>query len=162
MFGATVVAEGGRIEIGESCIIMENAVIRSTIRWSTTVGDHCLVGPHAHVVGCTIEDEVFIATGAAIFHGAHLGKGCEVRVNGVVHLKSYLQPGETVPIGWVAAGNPAKILSSNQHEEIWSIQKPLNFPLIAYGIDRKEADMRRITERVTELLGSHKDDSDFS
>ncbi|MBI4590458.1 MAG: hypothetical protein HY725_16635 [Candidatus Rokubacteria bacterium] len=70
MHGASIVAEGGQIEIGECCIIMENAVVRSTGRHSTRIGSHCLVGPNAHLVGCVVEDEVFIATGAAIFHGA--------------------------------------------------------------------------------------------
>ena len=38
MHGASIVAEGGRIEIGECCIIMENAVVRSTGRHSTRIG----------------------------------------------------------------------------------------------------------------------------
>jgi carbonic anhydrase/acetyltransferase-like protein (isoleucine patch superfamily) len=32
-----------------------------------------------------IENEVFIATGAAVFHSARLGRGCEVSINAVVH-----------------------------------------------------------------------------
>lgn len=159
MFGARVIAEGGHIEIGERCIIMENAVVRSVARHSAKIGNFCLIGPNAHVVGCTVEDEVFIATGAAIFHGAHLGKGCEVRVNGVVHVQSHVEPGETVPIGWVAVGDPAKILPPDKHDEIWKIQKPLNFPMTVYGTDRDEADMRKITDRVAEALATHKDDS---
>jgi carbonic anhydrase/acetyltransferase-like protein (isoleucine patch superfamily) len=90
MFGAQVIAEGGSITIGRECIVMENAVLRSSSRHSLRIGDNCLVGPNAHVVGCTIEDEVFIATGAAIFHSAHLGRGSEVRINGVVHIKTRL------------------------------------------------------------------------
>jgi carbonic anhydrase/acetyltransferase-like protein (isoleucine patch superfamily) len=90
MHGASIVAEGGRIEIGEHCIVLENAVIRSTDRHSTRIDNHCLVGPHAHLVGCTVEDQVFIATGAAVFHGAHLGRGSEVRINAVVHIQSRL------------------------------------------------------------------------
>jgi carbonic anhydrase/acetyltransferase-like protein (isoleucine patch superfamily) len=93
MHAASIIAEGGRIEIGECCVILENAVVRSTARHSTRVGSHCLVGPNAHLAGCVIEDEVFIATGAAIFHGAQVGRGSEVRINGVVHLRSRLQPG---------------------------------------------------------------------
>jgi carbonic anhydrase/acetyltransferase-like protein (isoleucine patch superfamily) len=118
MHGASIIAEGGRIEIGECCIVMENAVIRSAGRHSTRFGNSCLIAPNAHLVGCTVEDEVFIATGAAIFHGAHLGRGSEVRINGVVHLRSTLPPGETVPIGWVAVGDPIRILPSDRHEDI--------------------------------------------
>ncbi len=158
MHGASVIAEGGKIKIGEHCIILENAVVRSTARHSATIGNYTLIGPNAHVVGCTIEDEVFIATGAAIFHGAHLGKGSEIRINAVVHLKTHLEPGSMTPIGWIAVGNPAKLFSPDQLDEISKIQMPLNFPLTVYGYDRPEATMKKITQRLAENLGSHMDD----
>jgi carbonic anhydrase/acetyltransferase-like protein (isoleucine patch superfamily) len=159
MHGASIVAEGGKIVVGEQCIIFENAVVRSNNNHSLTIGNFCLIGPNAHVVGCTIEDEVFIATGAAIFHGAHLGKGSQIRINAVVHLRSHLEPGVVVPIGWIAVGNPAKLFSPDKHDKIWKIQEPLNFPLTVYGYDRPEATMRKITKRLSDNLGSHFDDS---
>lgn len=156
--GASVVAEGGRIVLGRRCIVLENAVIRSTARHSTTIGDHCLVGPNAHLVGCRLDDQVFVATGAAVFHAAHLESTSEVRVNGVVHLRSRLPRGTTVPIGWVAVGDPATPLPPDRHEEIWRRQMPLDFPRTAWGLEREEADMVLITERMAALLGSHADD----
>ena len=159
LFGAQIIAEGRSITIGGECIIFENAVLRSNSKHDLKIGNNCLIGPNAHVVGCAIEDEVFVATGAAIFHGAHLGRGCEVRVNGVVHLKTRLKRGETVPIGWVAVGDPATILPPAEHDRIWEIQKPLNFPLTVYGFDRSEADMLKITRRLSENLGSHFEDA---
>jgi carbonic anhydrase/acetyltransferase-like protein (isoleucine patch superfamily) len=158
MFGACIVAEGGAIEIGAHCIILENAVIRSTSRHSARIGDHCLIGPNAHVTGCTLKDEVFVATGAAVFHGAILEARSEVRVNAVVHLKTRLPEDATVPIGWIAVGDPALILPPDQHDAIWKIQEPLNFPLVVYGYDRSAANMTRITERMSQLLGSHAND----
>jgi carbonic anhydrase/acetyltransferase-like protein (isoleucine patch superfamily) len=158
MFGACLIAEGGSIEIGSHCIILENAVIRSTSRHSARIRNHCLIGPNAHVTGCTIKEEVFVATGAAVFHGAILEARSEVRVNGVVHLKTRLPEGAIVPIGWVAVGDPASILPPNQHNAIWSIQEPLNFPLVVYGYDRSEANMVTITERMSEFLGNHVND----
>jgi carbonic anhydrase/acetyltransferase-like protein (isoleucine patch superfamily) len=158
LFGAQIVAEGGSVTLGTECIVLENAVLRSSGKHNLRIGNNCLVGPNAHVVGCTIEDEVFIATGATIFHGAQLGRRCEVRVNGVVHLMTRLKAGETVPIGWVAVGDPASIFPPNEHERIWQIQKPLNFPLTVYGIDRSEANMRAITRRLSEAFRSHYDD----
>ena len=110
------------------------------------------------MAGCTIEDEVFVATGAAEFHGAQLGKGCEVRINGVVHIKTHVPAGETVPIGWVAVGDPAEILPPEAHDRIWAAQKPLNFPLTVYGIDRSEADMVKITQRLSASLEGHQGD----
>lgn len=159
MHGASIIAEGGRITIGEHCIVFENAVLRSNAKHCATIGNFCLIGPNAHVVGCNIEDEVFIATGAAIFHGAHLGKGAQIRINAVVHLKSHLEPGALVPIGWIAVGNPAKLFSPDQHDEIWKIQAPLNFPLTVYGFERSEATMKKITQRLAANLGSHLDDA---
>jgi carbonic anhydrase/acetyltransferase-like protein (isoleucine patch superfamily) len=158
LFGAQVIAEGGSIEIGKECIVMENAVLRSTSRHSLSIGDNCLIGPNAHVVGCVIEEEVFVATGAAIFHGARVRKGCEVRVHAIVHLKTELAPGETVPMGWVAVGAPAQIMPPDQHDKIWELQKPLNFPLTVYGLDRSEASMVKITRGLSERLGSHLED----
>jgi carbonic anhydrase/acetyltransferase-like protein (isoleucine patch superfamily) len=158
MFGAQVIAEGGTITIGNECIVMENAVLRSSARHALSIGNNCLIGPNAHVVGCRIEDEVFIATGAAIFHAAKLGRNSEVRVNGVVHLKTNLPAGAIVPIGWVAVGDPAAVLSPDQHEDIWRIQEPLNFPLTVYGLDRSETDMVKVTRRVAEALRNHTSD----
>jgi carbonic anhydrase/acetyltransferase-like protein (isoleucine patch superfamily) len=137
---------------------MDNYVLRRNTRHSLFIGNNCLIGPNAHVVGCRVEDQVFIATGVAIFHGAKVGSGSEVRVNAIVHLKTSLPAGSTVPIGWVAVGDPATILPPDQHENIWSIQEPLNFPLIVYGVDRSEADMVKITRMVVEALGSHVSD----
>lgn len=161
MHGAQVIAESGFVAVGKECIVMENAVLRSSARHPLRIGDNCLVGPNAHVVGCTVEDAVFIATGAAVFHSAHLCRGSEVRINGVVHLKSRLGGGETVPIGWVAVGDPARILPPGDHERIWEIQKPLDFPLTVYGFEREEASMENITRRLSRALAAHGDDEVF-
>jgi carbonic anhydrase/acetyltransferase-like protein (isoleucine patch superfamily) len=160
MFGACLIAEGGSIEIGTHGIVLENAVIRSTSRHSARIGDHCLIGPNAHVAGCTIMDEVFVATGAAIFHGAVLEARSEVRVNGVVHLKTRLPEKAIVPIGWVAVGDPASVLPPDQHDAIWTLQEPLNFPLVVYGYDRAEANMIKITERMSKSLAGHATDQE--
>ncbi|MFV0664300.1 gamma carbonic anhydrase family protein [Denitromonas sp.] len=159
MHGAQIIAEGSRIELGECVIVLENAVLRSTDDHALSIGRHCLVGPGAHVVGCTVADDVFIATGASVFHGAQLGAGCEVRINAVVHLRTTLPPGETVPIGWVAVGNPLRILPPDQHEAIWAAQAPLDFPRFVYGFERTEASMEKITRKLSASLGAHRGDT---
>lgn len=160
LHGARIVGEaGGSIRIGRDVIVMENAVVRAGPRHPCSIGDHCLIGPHAHVTGCTVEEQVFIATGASVFHGAQIGKGSEVRINGIVHLKTRLAPGSSVPIGWIAVGDPAQILPPDQHDAIWKIQKPLNFPLTVYGFERDTPDlMVAVTKRLSEALGAHRDD----
>lgn len=160
-YGAAIIAEGGSIVLGDNCVVLENAVLRSTGKHSLNIGCHVLVGPNAHVVGCTVEDNVFIATGAAIFHGARLMKGSEVRIHGVVHIKTVLPQDATVPIGWVAVGDPAVILPPEKHDEIWAVQKPLNFPLYVYGVDRPEdgqSNMPQIMKGMALRLESHSQD----
>jgi carbonic anhydrase/acetyltransferase-like protein (isoleucine patch superfamily) len=160
-FGAALIAEGTAIAIGENCIVMENAVIRSTNKHATTIGSHCLIGPHTHLVGCTLEDCVFVATGASVFHGSRLRYASEVRINGVVHILTDLPAHATVPIGWVAVGDPAKILPPNQHDAIWTIQEPLNFSKYVYGVERAAeggTNMQEITRSRSKSLANHKGD----
>ena len=159
MFGAQVVAESGYIRIGRECIVMENAVLRSSAAHPLTIGRNCLVGPNAHIVGSTIEDEVFLATGCAVFHGSCIGAGAEIRINGVVHLKTRVAPGATVPIGWVAVGDPAQLFPASDHEAIWRVQEPLNFPLTVYGFERSQVTMIKITQRLSGALASHLGDT---
>lgn len=98
--------------------------MRASTRWSgravgkRIVGDHCLIGPNAHVKGALLEDQVFVATGAAMFHAAKIGSGAEIRIHATVHIRTRLEPGATVPIGWVAVGDAARILLPDRHDEI--------------------------------------------
>ena len=54
LFGAVLTAEGGSIEVGSQCIVMENAVIRCSKPYPTRIGDNVLVGPRAYLTGCTV------------------------------------------------------------------------------------------------------------
>ena len=101
-----------------------------------------------------------MATGTSIFHGSRLGRGSVVRVHGIVHVNSVLEPMSTVPISWVAVGNPAGIFSADLHEEIWAIQEPLKFSLTAYGIDQPLGEcMDKVTAKVSQRLETHKLDT---
>jgi len=161
MHGARLIAEGGStLTIGRDCIVLQNAVVRASFRHPCRIGNNCLIGPNAHVTGATLEDQVFVATGAAVFHGARLGRGSEVRVHAIVHIRTRLDPGSTVPIGWVAVGDPARILPSGQHDDIWAAQAPLDFPNWVYGFDRNTPGlMVHITQRLSEALSEHADDT---
>jgi carbonic anhydrase/acetyltransferase-like protein (isoleucine patch superfamily) len=139
---------------------MENAVVRGTPGHSTRIGDNVLVGPRAYLSGCDVDDNAFLATNVSVFNGARVGAGAEVRINGVVHIKTVLPRDTVVPIGWVAVGDPAEILSPEDHERIWAVQKPLDFPGTVFGLERGPAEtiMPELTRRYARALGSHKDD----
>jgi carbonic anhydrase/acetyltransferase-like protein (isoleucine patch superfamily) len=116
-----------------------------------------MVGPNAHVNGSTIEDRAFIATGAALFPGSRIGAGAEVRIHGVVHVNTTVEAGDTVPIGWVAVGTPARIFPPERHEEIWAVQRELDFVGTVYGADRGTS-MDELMRRQSDFYGAHRDD----
>jgi gamma-carbonic anhydrase len=162
LFGAVLTAEGdGAIELGVRCIVMENALVRGRPGHRTVLGDHVIVGPHAHLNGVEVGEDTFIATGASLFPGARVGPRAEIRIGGIVHVNSSLPADGLVPIGWVAVGDPAQVLSPDSHEEIWAIQEPLDFPGTVFGMERPAAGetiLPEVTRRYAALFARHRDD----
>lgn len=153
--GAVLSAEDGRVDIGENTVVMENAVVRGRAGYPARIGSSVMVGPNAHVNGSDVADGAFIATGAALFPGSRIGAGAEVRIHGVVQVNTTIEPGVVVPIGWVAVGSPAAILPPDRHDEIWAIQKGLDFVGTVYG---GGTDMADIMLRQSEFYGAHRAD----
>ncbi|MEV0209812.1 gamma carbonic anhydrase family protein [Streptomyces sp. NPDC050788] len=158
LHGAVLSAEDGQVHLGSDVVVMENALVRGRAGHPAVIGDAVLVGPHAHINGATLEDEVFAATGASVFPGAVAGRGCELRINSVLHANSVLPPGTVLPIGWIAAGTPtARLFAPGDHDELWPVQKELDFPGTVYGVARGTS-MRDIMTRQTDFYGAHLDD----
>jgi gamma-carbonic anhydrase len=157
LHGAILTAEDGEIWIGEDVVIMENALLRGRSQHPVSVGNAVLIGPHVHLNGAKVEDEVFIATGASLFPGSVASRGSELRINSVLHVNSRLLPETIVPIGWIAAGDPAQLFSPDQHEELWQVQVELDFPGTVYGVPR-DTPLRTIMAKQVEFYGAHRDD----
>ena len=157
LHGAVLTAENGEVRLGADVVVMENALVRGRAAHPAVIGDAVLIGPHAHVNGATIEDEVFVATGAALFPGSTAGAGAELRVHSVLHINSRLAAGAVLPIGWIGVGDPARMFPPDRHEEIWEIQRGLDFPGTVYGVPRGTP-MRGIMARQAEFFGAHRDD----
>jgi gamma-carbonic anhydrase len=157
LFGAVLTAEDGEISVGARCVVMENALVRGRAAHPAILGDDVLVGPHAHVNGARVGDGAFLATGSALFPGCVIGAGSEVRVHGVVHVNSVLPPGALVPIGWIAVGDPARILPPGEHEQIWAVQEGLDFPGTVYGLPRDAPATERMSRQAA-WFGAHRDD----
>jgi carbonic anhydrase/acetyltransferase-like protein (isoleucine patch superfamily) len=146
LHGAVVNGDTGSVEIGADVLVMENAVLRGRPDHPLRTGDAVLVGPHAHLNGTTVEDEVFVATGVSMFAGSVAGTRSELRINSVLHVNSVLPPDTVVPIGWIAAGSPAQLFSPDRHDELWAVQEGLDFPGTMYGVPRGTP-MREIMRR---------------
>ena len=118
MHGAVLAAEGGPVQVGAGCVIMENAVLRGTPVHPLRIGDRVLAGPHTQLTGCTLADEVFLAAGAMVLPGAHLGRAASIAAGAVVHLGAIVAPQARIPAGWVAVGDPACCYPPGQAEAI--------------------------------------------
>ncbi len=138
--GAVLTGDLGPVVIGSDVLVMEHALLRGRADHPLVIGDAVLVGPHTHLNGTRVEDEVFIATGVSMFPGSHVGRGCELRINSVLHVNSELPPETVLPIGWIAAGSPAELFSPDRHDELWQVQEPLD-PLPGHGLRRTPRDV---------------------
>lgn len=122
LHGAVVVAEGAPIAIGSDTVVMENAVLKasggSALQFPLRIGSRCIVGPQAYVVGATIGDGCFIASGAKIFNGATLEDGSGVALGAIVHVNSRLRKGASVPMTHIALGNPAVVYPPEKAPEL--------------------------------------------
>ncbi len=122
LHGAAIAAEGAPVTIGEQSVIMENAVLKasggSALAYPLTVGSRCIIGPHAYVVGATIGDGCFIASGTKIFNGAILEDGSGVALAAIVHVKARLPAGTSVPMQHIALGDPATVYPPDKAPEL--------------------------------------------
>jgi carbonic anhydrase/acetyltransferase-like protein (isoleucine patch superfamily) len=88
LHGAVITSEGAAVTIGAKCVIMENAVLKagggSAQQYPLSVGERCIVGPHAYVVGATIGNGCSVGASAKIFGGAELEDGKSVAPNEIV------------------------------------------------------------------------------
>lgn len=157
LFGAVLTAEDGRVMVGERTVVMEQTLVRGRARSPAVLGADVLVGPHAHVNGAKIEDGVFLATGTSVFPGARIGAGSEIRINAVVHVNTVLAKDTTVPIAWIAAGDPAQLFSPDRHDGLWAVQRELDFPGTVYGLPR-DAPARTRMAAQSEWFGAHRED----
>jgi carbonic anhydrase/acetyltransferase-like protein (isoleucine patch superfamily) len=136
LHGAVLSADGGPVDIGANCVIMEHAVLRGTPRHPLTIGDYVLAGPHSYLTGCTVGDEVFIATGAMVFNGAQMGRASSVALGGAVHIGCVVPPQTRIPIGWVAVGDPARLYPPSEAGNIRAeLEEAGGFLPFVFGAD---------------------------
>jgi carbonic anhydrase/acetyltransferase-like protein (isoleucine patch superfamily) len=157
LFGAVITAEGGPVQIGSNCVVMENTVIRGVPGQETRVGDDAVIGPHAHLTGCVIEGGSRIATGAVVFNGARIEAGAEVEFNAVVYVNTVVPSGVAVPMGWFAGGQPAELVAPGDWDRIRAIMGPLDYPGTVFGVAASDTStpMSDVARRYARGLALH-------
>jgi len=101
--GAVLRGDDGEIRIGARTSVQDNAVLHTTPRDPTVVGDDCVIGHIVHLEGCTIENGSLVGNGAMVLHRSVVRSGAIVAANAVVLYDV------DVPAGALAVGTPAVI-----------------------------------------------------
>ena len=112
---------GAFIHIGRDCLVGEYSVIRG--QGGVIIGDRVYTSPHTQIIavnhvfdnpekpfvdqgitaqGITIEDDVWLGSGAIVTDGVHIGKGAVIAAGAVVV--------EDVPAHTIVGGVPARII----------------------------------------------------
>ena len=166
MFGAVLNSEGSVVDIGESTIICENAVIRATAEGDkdhpVIIKNYVFISPQATVLGCRIESYAYIATGATVLQGATIREGGVVAVGALVHAGAVIPPEFVVPPQTVAVGDPVRIYGPSDKEALLDAIEDLNFAKAAFNVDAGWEDRRNRSKLSTQVRSkefkSHFDD----
>lgn len=153
LHGAVVVSEGAPVAIGSDTVVMENAVLKASggkaIQFPLTIGERCIVGPHAYVVGATVGEGCFVAAGSRIFNGATLEDGSGVAIGGIVHVNARVPQGGTVPMLHIACGDPATIYPPDRAVEI---QGSISFYESVFNLEAGDDVRARAAETYAKFL----------
>ncbi|MFX0136175.1 MAG: gamma carbonic anhydrase family protein [Candidatus Hodarchaeota archaeon] len=141
MYGSVLDSEGSKIEIGEYTIICENAVLRATAsgnrEYPVIIGDHVYISPHSTLIGCEIESNSYIATGATVLQGAIVQSGAAVAVGAFVHANTVVPANSFIPPNNIAIGDPIKIYRPKDQEALAKAIRTIDFAKVAFNVDAK-------------------------
>jgi carbonic anhydrase/acetyltransferase-like protein (isoleucine patch superfamily) len=138
MYGAVLDAEGSAVDVGESVIVAEHAVLRATavsdVDTAVLVGDHAFIGPHATVLGARVGRCAYLAAGATVLHGARLGAGASVAVGALVHARTTLPDEFFVPPHTTAIGDPVEVITPDRITDVAEAIRGVGFAAAAFGV----------------------------
>jgi carbonic anhydrase/acetyltransferase-like protein (isoleucine patch superfamily) len=87
--------------------VQDGTIVHTTARWSTVIGDDCVVGHNAHLEGCVIESGCLIGSGSVTLNRVVVG------AKSIIAAGTVVPEGFIVPAGSLVAGVPAKIKRSD-------------------------------------------------
>ena len=106
------------IRVGARTNVQDGSVLHVTHdTHPLTIGADVVVGHHAVLHGCTVEDGALVGIGARVLDGAVVEQGAQVGAGAVV------PPGHTVPAGHLALGVPAETVRPLTREESRTIRQ---------------------------------------
>jgi carbonic anhydrase/acetyltransferase-like protein (isoleucine patch superfamily) len=139
LHGAVITAEGAPVAIGANTVVMENAVVKASggaaLQFPCTIGERCIVGPQAYVVGAKVGNGCFIASGAKVFNNARMDEGTSVALGGILHVGAHLTRGGSIPMQHIGHGDPATIYPPDRAPEVHA---KMNFYADIFNLEASE------------------------
>ena len=141
--GVVLASSGPPVELGRGVVVMANAVVRSVggahrPAFAVEIGADTLVGPLAALVGCTIGEACYVATGVMVFHGATVGAATRVGAGAIVHTGASLPSGSRVGMRqFAAAGDDGSVVTSDL-DEARELLAGADFFARAFATDERE------------------------
>jgi carbonic anhydrase/acetyltransferase-like protein (isoleucine patch superfamily) len=161
LYGAVITAEGAPVTIGANSVVMENAVLKSSggsvMQFPLNIGESCIIGPGAYLVGATVEPGCFIAAGTRVFNGATIEEHTSVAIGGIVHVNTRVKSGHHVPMYNIALGDPAEIYPPHRAAEL---RERLNFFESVFNLEDAPEVRAKAAETYSKFLRkAHAQDS---
>ncbi|MBO6148405.1 MAG: gamma carbonic anhydrase family protein [Lachnospiraceae bacterium] len=116
-YNATVRTEMQPVRIGERTNVQDNAVIHTSPKYDTIIGNGVTIGHSAVVHGCHVGDNVLIGIGAIVMDGAVIGEDC------IIGAGTLIPPGKKIEPRSVMVGNPCKKLRDATEEDMAYIRR---------------------------------------
>lgn len=109
MPGAVIRSDFGPIQLGKNVWVEDNAVLHSD-QSGLYIGDNVTIGHGAVVNGHKIGNQVLIGINASILHQSEIGDRCIIAAGAVI------TQGMKIPSGSFVAGVPAKVMGEVSEE----------------------------------------------
>lgn len=110
-YGAVLRGDVAAITLGEGCNVQDNAVLHCDFGKPLTIGNRVTIGHGAVVHGVEVGDGCLIGIHATVLGGSRLGARCLVAAGAVV------TPGLVVPDDSVVMGVPGKVVRPTNDKE---------------------------------------------
>ncbi|MBQ1916882.1 MAG: gamma carbonic anhydrase family protein [Lachnospiraceae bacterium] len=111
---AVVRGDEGEIFVDEDTNIQDCAVLHTAKGFTVHVGKGVTIGHSAIVHGATVGDNSLIGMGAILLNGSKVGRDCIIGAGSLVTGKM------VIPDGYMAFGNPCRLIRPMTPEEIES------------------------------------------
>lgn len=124
--GAVVRGDVAPLRIGAGTNIQDNATVHAVAGIPNTVGCDITVGHNAVLHGTSVGDRCLIGMGAVLLGASVIGEGCIIAAGAVV------KEGATIPSRSVVAGVPGKIRRNvTDHEWEWLLRRAEHYRRLA-------------------------------